>query len=196
MCLDYVNTASDHSGHAAEDDLAPGYVNLVSWCAQSGVLDDDDARRLLRAAAKDPREAAAVRKRAAALRTALYEVVRALMNGASPAPEALDTFNREHHHALAFGDFVAEGPRLAWRWQDGPSLDRMLWPICHSAAQLLGGDDGASVRQCAAPACQNLFLDASKNGSRRYCSPATCGTADRVRRFRERRKSSQIPPER
>jgi len=190
LCLDYVNTTSDHAGRPLQDDLAPGYVNLVDWCRQAGVLDENDTRRLLRAASKEPREAAAVRKRALALREALDELVLALGTGRDPSPEALDTFNREHQQALAHGRFVPDAASLRWQWADGSHLDRPLWPVCQSAADLLTSEGLGKVRQCAALACQNLFLDGSKNGSRRYCSAATCGTADRVRRFRERQAST------
>lgn len=186
LCLDFLNTVSDHTGLPGEDDLSPGYVNIVDWFRQAGVLTEDDADRLLRAAGKEPREAAAVRKRAIALREALYAIVLAFRSGAEPAADALDLFNREHGAALGHGSFVPHGPSLGWQWQGGSLLDRMLWPACQSAAALLSGDQLAKVKQCEATDCQAFFLDGSKNGSRRFCSAAGCGTATRVRRFRER----------
>lgn len=187
LCLDFVNTTSDHADHTGDDDFSPGYVNLVDWCLHAGLLGKDEAARLLRVAGKEPREAAAVRRRASALREALFEIVRSLTSGGEPSPESLDLFNREHGEALRHGQFVPHGPGLEWRWQTGPHLDRMLWPLCQAAA-LLGGGQLAKVKQCEAPACQAFFLDGSKNGSRRFCSAAGCGTAIRVRRFRERHK--------
>ncbi len=186
LCLDYTNTASDHLGLPGEDDLSPGYVNIVDWFRQAGVLTEDDAARLLRAAGKEPREAAAVRKRAIALREALYAIVLAFTSGAEPAADALDLFNREHGVALGHGGFVPNGTSLAWHWQGGSQLDRMLWPVCQSAAALLSGGQLVKVKQCEAQTCQAFFLDGSKNGSRRFCSATGCGTATRVRRFRER----------
>ncbi len=186
LCLDFINTASDHTGLPAEDDLSPGYVNIVDWFWQAGVLTEDDAARLLRAASKEPREAAAVRKRAVALREALYAILLAVKSGGEPAADSLDLFNREHGAALGHGGLAPNGTSLAWQWQAGSQLDRMLWPVCESAAALLSGGQLVKVKQCAAPTCQAFFLDGSKNGSRRFCSAATCGTADRVRRFRER----------
>ncbi len=188
LCLDFVNTVSDHSDLTADDDFSPGYVNIVDWCRHAAMFGEDEATRLLRTAGKEPREAASVRKRAVALRESLYGIILSLTSGQEPSSASLDVFNGEHQDALSHGRFVPAGPKLEWQWPSGPHLDRLLWPICQSAEVVLTGNWLARVRQCEAPACQAFFLDASKNGSRRFCSAATCGTADRVRRFRERRK--------
>jgi predicted RNA-binding Zn ribbon-like protein len=188
LCLDFLNTADSHDGAPGLDALAPGYVNVGSWFAHAGVLDEAALKMLLRRAAKEPRDAAAVRKRATQLREALYEIVTSLPEDREPSPESLVTFNGELHHANAAGAYVAESRRLEWRWHDERQLDRVLWEVCGSAAMLLSGEGMQKVRQCASPSCQKLFLDTSKNGSRQYCSPATCGTASRVRRFRERQR--------
>lgn len=188
LCLDFVNTVSDHEAPPGDDDLSPGYVNVIDWCRHAGLFGEDEAARLPRTAGKEPREAAAVRKRVVTLRESLYEILVALTSGREPEAKSLDVLNQEHRDALGQGQFVPAGPNLQWHWPTGPNLDRLLWPICQSAALLLSGDQLARVKQCEAPACQAFFLDGSKNGSRRFCSAATCGTADRVRRFRERRK--------
>ncbi len=188
LCLDFINTASDHTGPAGKDDLSPGYATIVDWFWQAGVLTEDDTTRLLRAASKEPRDAAAVRKRAVALREALYDLVVALTTGREVSAASLDLFNQEHGAALRHGHFAVNGTFLAWEWPGGSQLERVLWPVCESAADLLGGERLRKMKQCEAPGCQAFFLDGSKNDSRRFCSAAACGTADRVRRFRERHK--------
>ncbi len=188
--LDYLNTVSDHMSLTGDDDFSPGYVNVVEWCWQAGVLTDEDTARLLRAASKEPREAAAVRKRVIAFREALYAIVHTFTLDGEPATDSLDLFNNELRNANQYGYFAANGPHLAWQWRDEPRLDRILWPIGQSAVELLTSERLHKVKQCQAEHCQTYFLDNSKNGSRRFCSAAGCGTADRVRRFRERRKSN------
>ncbi|MFP5020930.1 CGNR zinc finger domain-containing protein [Pseudonocardia phyllosphaerae] len=44
--------------------------------------------------------------------------------------------------------------------------------------------------RCAAPACDRVFADVSRNGRQRYCSPR-CGNTDAVRRHRDRRSPVQ-----
>jgi predicted RNA-binding Zn ribbon-like protein len=190
LCLDFINTVSDHNGLPAEDDLSPGYVNLVEWARRAGALADEETTRLLRTASREPRDAAAVRKRAIALREALFGIVLALTAGEQPAAGALDLLDGELRDAARHGRFVPAGSRLTWQWATDAQLDRILWPVCEAAVSLLTGDGLDRVRQCEAPGCQGFFLDRSKNGSRRFCSTTRCGTADRVRRFRERQKPS------
>jgi len=188
LCLDFVNTASTHGNPAGGDELAPGYVNVVSWFRFAGAVDEPGATRLLRLAHKEPREAAAARKRIAALREALYGVTLSLAGGEPPDPNALALVNEETRRAFARRALVAGDDGLAWDWSEEIVLDRPLWPVCQSLADLLTGQRVSRIRQCAAPDCQALFVDASKNGSRRYCSTAGCGTAERVRRFRARQR--------
>ena len=82
------------------------------------------------------------------------------------------------------GAFTAEaagGDRTA------PSIERLvLWPVVWSAVRLLSSPELASVRKCAAPGCGWLFVDGTKNGSRRWCSMSVCGNRDKVRRYRRR----------
>ena len=188
LLLDFINTASDHTAQPREDDLAPGYVNLVDWCTFAGVVDEATATRLLRLAHKEPREAAAVRRRAIALRGALHGIVGALLAGDAPAQPDMDLFNEELQAALRNGALVAGAGVLRWQWQERAGLDRPLWIICRAATELLVSDRIARIRECASPQCHVLFLDVSKNNSRQYCSSAGCGSAARVRRFRERQR--------
>jgi predicted RNA-binding Zn ribbon-like protein len=84
----------------------------------------------------------------------------------------------------------AGGERWRWRWagdaESEPALDRVLWPVARSAAELLTSDDLAAVRECAAPDCRWLFLDRSRNRSRRWCAMATCGNRSKARRHYRR----------
>lgn len=45
------------------------------------------------------------------------------------------------------------------------------------------------VRNCENPACMLWFHDATRNGTRRWCSMATCGNRMKARRHYERAKS-------
>ena len=50
------------------------------------------------------------------------------------------------------------------------------------------GDQLQLVRMCAADDCHWLFLDLSKNHSRRWCVMSSCGNRAKVRRFRTQPK--------
>jgi predicted RNA-binding Zn ribbon-like protein len=84
---------------------------------------------------------------------------------------------------------VPKGKCCEWSWiaQDDV-LDRMLWPVIRSAADLLTSQDLWSVKICASDSCNWLFLDTSKNQSRRWCDMKSCGNRAKVHRHYERRK--------
>lgn len=208
LCLDFINTVSSHSGRPAEDDLSPGYVNLVEWCAGAGAIDQALATSLLRRASRDPRDAAAVRRRAVELRDALHAIVMAIHRREVPLQEHLDVFSQEWQcsaqHTMYRSRLASEtgarigersngaspsdstDPRMVRVWDTDRDLDRLLWPIVEDAARLMTSDEMARVRICAASDCERWFLDDSRNHTRKYCSARGCGTVDRVRRFRAR----------
>ncbi len=67
----------------------------------------------------------------------------------------------------------------------------------HVAAEAAMGLAGAVVqggfdrlRMCAADDCADVFVDASRNRSRRYCTPETCGNRTNVAAHRARQRAA------
>jgi predicted RNA-binding Zn ribbon-like protein len=71
---------------------------------------------------------------------------------------------------------------VAWEFEE---LESPLWPVAHAAYDLLTGPQVHRLKRCAG--CPWLFLDQSKNGSRRWCSMEICGTSEKIRRYVSRR---------
>lgn len=65
-------------------------------------------------------------------------------------------------------------------------LERILWPIAQSAAELLTSSELGTVRLCEAPDCAWLFLDQSCNRSRRWSDMKVCGNRQKARRHYQR----------
>lgn len=188
-CVDFVNSTVSHdpSGTVSSwDALAPGYANALGWLTYIGAVDDDQARTLLRLAGKQPREAATVRRRAVALREALYRVMVAMIAQTPPDPADLAVIDEEEQRAVGMSRLAYTGDRVARVWTTDRELDRPLWPIVTGATELLASPQVARLGQCQAEGCQQLFLDTSKNRSRRFCSASECGTLTRVRNHRAR----------
>jgi predicted RNA-binding Zn ribbon-like protein len=74
--------------------------------------------------------------------------------------------------------------RLTWPTD---RADAPLWPVARSAGDLLLSGDFARIGEC--PSCGWLFLDISRNGTRRWCSMATCGSRDKMARYHRRARS-------
>jgi predicted RNA-binding Zn ribbon-like protein len=75
---------------------------------------------------------------------------------------------------------------LAWRDADRTDLDRVLWEAAASAADLLTSPDLARVKTCPGAGCAWLFLDRSRNGTRRWCDMSVCGNRAKARRHYSR----------
>jgi predicted RNA-binding Zn ribbon-like protein len=75
---------------------------------------------------------------------------------------------------------ITDGARgLAW----APLADDVLAPVVWSAAELLTSGPLERVRECPGDdTCGWLFLDTSRNGSRRWCDMRTCGNRAKARR--------------
>ena len=69
------------------------------------------------------------------------------------------------------------------------ALERPLWPVLWAAAELLTSADRDRVRACASDPCRWLFLDLSRNRSRRWCSMEDCGNRAKARRHYARSKN-------
>ena len=188
--LDFVNTVggrADGSGHTVLRDKLPAYVDLVAWAEHAGVVSPGEARALLTRARRRPRQAAGVMAAARRLREALYRVLRALLDGVTPAPADLARVSAAVRAGQA-AQHLAPGPRgLHWHTPEAGPLESVLWPIGRAASTLLVSDL-SRLRQCGGPECGWLFLDRSRNRSRQWCTMEDCGNVSKVRRFRQRRR--------
>ena len=185
LCLDFVNTVGARQGNSVLRDKLAGFSDLVDWSRMAGVLSAADAAAFARRAAEAPRAAGATLKRALAFREALYGVAAALMKSAAPPAPDLELVNREIAAAQARRRLAFLHGKLVWIRDDANSFDRMLWSVADSASALFASPDPSAIRQCPGDECGWLFLDTSRNHSRRWCQMRICGNRAKVRRFRE-----------
>jgi predicted RNA-binding Zn ribbon-like protein len=130
-----------------------------------------------------------VLSRAVSTREALYRVLVSLMRGRRPPPRDLAALNAELAELRGQERLVAGPGGLQWKpAETGSRLDSVLWPVWGAAAALLTSQDGSRLRQCGGQGCGWLFLDRSRNRSRRWCTMEDCGNVSKVRRFRKRRR--------
>jgi predicted RNA-binding Zn ribbon-like protein len=186
--LDFVNSVGAWVPHLERDYLT-SYDDLLAWSLHAGALTDAEVQTLRPAATRSPEVAQIVYTKAQALREALHRLFAAIAHDAPPLPEDRELLNAALASALPHRQLVADGLGFRWAWGGPPeALDRMLWPIAYEAAALLTAPELARVRECPAPDCGWLFLDLSKNRSRRWCSMETCGNAAKARRHYQRHK--------
>ena len=188
LCLDFVNTVGGWtSSNTLREDKLERYSDLVRWAQLAGSIGAAEARAIAGAARRHPAQAAKVLSRAAALRRALYGLLKNALDGSQAAPSHLVLLSRELSIARQHQKLSPADRRFDWKW-DRPrrALDSILWRVCQSAADLLTSPELAQVRRCGGPDCGWIFLDTSRNHSRRWCDMKDCGNLSKVRRFRER----------
>lgn len=192
LCIDFTNTVSGRAGGSGRDRL-PDYATFIGWSRNAGTIDDATAARQLAWAQAQPAAAHALYRRAVDLREAIYRILLVQSEGMLPAEDDLALLNTELSHALAHLRLQPDGASLHWAWAPaGNAPDSLLWPIAASAAALLAGDELDRVRKCAKEGCGWLFIDRSKNRSRRWCDMKECGNVVKVRRYRARHKHDEI----
>ena len=185
LALDLANTKSRRPTPEPREDLQ-AYEDLVAWGLQAAAIDPTDAAALRALVARNPRAGKAALARARELREAVFEVFSAVAGRREIPRSALDRVNAALPGALARLRLDRTGEGAAWAWAGQPDLDRVIWPAVRAAALLLTGPDRAFVRECGASDCAWLFLDRSRNGTRRWCDMAVCGNREKARRFQRR----------
>jgi predicted RNA-binding Zn ribbon-like protein len=192
LCLDFTNTVEDRpSDHPHE--LLNNYSDLVSWGKQAQVLTEQESQQLRAGAARHPGEASSVLARAIALREAIYRIFKAVAVDAVPEADDLVSLSTAIAEAMTHARIVPTAGGFTWEWIDtAVNLDRMLWPVVRSAEDLLISDELDAVRVCASDSCNWLFIDTSKNHSRRWCDMKSCGNRAKARRFYSRKKGASV----
>jgi predicted RNA-binding Zn ribbon-like protein len=185
--LNFCNTADGDLRGEWEENLH-SYADLVAWAEQQMMISPAAASRLREAAANAPEAAQAALERAYALRMTLYRLFSASASEMPADRETLSDFDRALKEAAA---------HLSLRPVDvhyhlelalpGEEFDEVAWAVVWSAAQLLASDRLALVHECAGESCTWLFLDTTRNHSRRWCDMKGCGNRAKARAFYRRK---------
>ena len=82
------------------------------------------------------------------------------------------------------------GPHLHVSRPTAPLADRMAAHFAMGLAWLVVAGEARRVRSCESPTCRDVFVDLSRNRSRRYCDSRTCGNRLHVAAYRARNKAA------
>lgn len=185
LCLDFVNTVGGiRSG--VHNDRLESYVDLVDWAVLGAAVSParSDALRLI--ARRRPEMGVRTLGEAKALRESLHAVFSAALKRQAPSRQAFDFVNQRLGLAMSHARIKRAGEKYEWTWEPPEMLDAPLWPVVHNAGELLASEALERLRECASDTCGWLFLDLTKNRSRRWCAMSGCGNRAKVRRFRDR----------
>lgn len=190
LALDLANTANRAARPEPRDKLHT-YEDLVVWGERTGVLSASGSASLRAEAEARPDDAAAVLARTIDLRETVYRIFSAVSGGTDPDAAdilALDAYLRE---GAAQRRLERGHDGWTWKWEaGGEPLAQLLWPTAYAAATLLTEGELARVKECGNDDCGWLFVDMSKNRSRRWCDMKDCGNRAKARRHYRRQKKA------
>ena len=188
LCLDFANTNDWHASENPQERLH-GYLDLVAWGEGAGILSANRAEKLRQLAARQPEKARAAYDGAIELREAIFRLFSAISGGERVKDGDLAILNAALDSSLKHQQIALSPDGFAWSWDDEPDLERVIWPVARSAADLLTSELLPRVRRCEDDrGCGYLFIDTSRNRSRRWCSMESCGNRAKARRHYARQK--------
>ena len=188
LALDLANTVSRRGNPELRTEHLASYRDLIAFARQAGVVSAKQAGELAAYAARHASQARHSFAEAIKLREAVYRAFSAIAQGKSAVAADLDVMTGFALEALQHRGLsrVSGGYRWEWQVKGNNPLDRIVWPMSQAAADLLTSDQLRIVRFCEAPDCEWLFLDNSRNRSRRWCDMTTCGNRQKARRHYRR----------
>jgi predicted RNA-binding Zn ribbon-like protein len=194
LALDFVNTMGGMRV-VKETEHLTDYADLVRFAEQSRAIDKRAAARALAQGELQPKRAAKALAEAIALREALHDVLLAAVNRKPVDPAALAAVDRWIASAQSERELrrtSGDGYALALRESDDPLAP--LRPVALAAGELLTSPALGRVGLCGewqVERCGWLFLDETKNHSRRFCSADDCGNRAKQRRHYQKTRAAQ-----
>jgi predicted RNA-binding Zn ribbon-like protein len=200
--IDLVNTVEPRLPAEGRHDHFGSSAALLVWARQAGLVDDHEASEVGRAWAESPEAEASALASVIRIREALFTALSPRL-GPDYASSESDTEQALEYLSLRWSAAVARsGLRLD---ASGPTAARL---VVGSAPALLIPDRAAAIavdllchtdltRLGICPpeheGCGWLFLDRSRNGSRRWCTMESCGSQAKARRLTQRRRTDRAP---
>jgi predicted RNA-binding Zn ribbon-like protein len=185
LCLSLVNSLWWRRSAEPIEQLNE-YADVVTTAARAGWLTGPIRAAVEAQARKRPSEAHRHLAAALDLRETLHTTFAAVAARDEPTAQMLARIHEAAAPGLAdltLRPATAGGYDLGWT---RPSLDLPLQQVAVSAMLLLASPELDRVKQCPGTTCGWVFLDASRNRSRRWCDSRECGNRERVRAHYQR----------
>ena len=189
--LDFVNSLDNRFRADGPNEMLASYADLLRFLEESGLLTREHARALSKTITSEV--AAPVLEATRELREATAAVFYGNLEGKRPQQRDLRLLeehfmNASRHRELQWVDNQQAPAGLSWSWGRNESAPELpVWVLALAVSDILLSPDMARVRTCAVDTCRWLFLDTSKNHTRRWCNMKVCGNRMKARRFQARR---------
>ena len=184
LSLDFVNTVHDRHEEPLRD-LLQNYLDLVTWVYYADAISDSQKEFLLKIGCENQCSADQIYKDALQLRETFYEFILTVINQDEVSATNIQLINQWLSKAFSNLELAQLNGHFVLDWNaENFELESVLWPIIRAFADLVTSEDINHIKQCGN--CGYLFVDNSKNKSRRWCSMEICGNRVKARRFAEK----------
>ena len=173
LCLDFVATVGERWRRSFERLRTP--EDLGRWLVDASLL------------TAPPEVQRSELEAARALREAIYRVAKLAGEG-TPDPGDVGEINAWAARPALAPQLESDGRGV--RWTAESEVTAALASVARDAVDLLSGPLAGRIRECAAPDCALLFVDASRPGRRRWCSMGGCGNRMKTAAYRRRRAAA------
>ena len=188
--LDFVNSLDNRFNNRNCVENLQNYADLLRFAHQTQLLDSAQSAQIQRALTSEASKRAL--RAAWTLRGALAATFYAVLDARPPASTDLETLEHyfliaDCHRKLRWQQCSSEPSGLVWTWQHNETNAELpVWMVAYAAHELMLSLDMQRVRACEAQTCRWLFLDTSKNHTRRWCKMNVCGNRVKARRYQAR----------
>jgi len=187
LCIDFANTRYWRGSEPVES--VHDFSEMVRGCDTNAMLGREAAERALQWSEEHGRDAAAIFDDAIALRETIYRICFALADGKTPEPRDVAVINAALDRAPERRVLAHREKTFGWRIDRAAfSAAGLFAPVLWSAGDLIVSPEVGRLRHCLNDQCGWLFMDDSKNGSRRWCSMRSCGNRAKAQRHYLRSK--------
>ncbi len=191
LALDFVNSKSWRLS-ALPNDRLQDFAALLSFCRDANIVDSASAAKLGTIASQNSRDAKKTVNQALKLRELIYRLFLARVEGRAVDVVDLKQFNRMLSDAQRRLQVELVGEQWLMGWGcDSAILNRLWWDIAIDAARVFTLQGDIPIRACGGQGCGWLFLDTSRNHSRRWCDMRVCGNRDKVKRYQKGNKKHE-----
>jgi predicted RNA-binding Zn ribbon-like protein len=158
-------------------------------------IEEETADSLIKTTKAQPAEANRVFEQAVKLSELIHNLFSALAAGKPVAAEDLAFLNSALQEVREQLELIETPGGFKWDWKKGkaePAFDQLLWPVIRAAADLLTGPELDRVKECPGEGCGRLFVDLSRNRSRRWCDMDHCGMLVKSRNHYAKIRKSKV----
>jgi predicted RNA-binding Zn ribbon-like protein len=188
LALDFTNTSSGRNSPTHQEHLH-GFKDLLAWVEHAKVVSPEDCSRIRGSISEGSNVATTTFASALDTREVIWRIATALAEGRVVNDDLRQRLVALHALSLGHAGMELRNSAYIWAWDARRDVrSAILGPIALSALTLLMERDLSRTKRCEGADCGWLFLDTTKNKTRRWCEMRVCGNRSKVRAARLRKK--------